>query len=215
MTALEVCLVLIGITAIVVSYFISEKVSYEKLEEAARNLVLSEESKEKLINQTKETVKNILEDMTEDIAGKAERELEKLSNEKIMSVHDYSNTILEEINKNHNEVMFLYSMLDDKDKEIKNTVHKVQDTIKSIRRMEGELEEQEAVAEPEGIVPEIQPEEISMLLDTEEKDDLKNNNDIILQLHKEGKSNLEIARALGLGLGEVKLVLDLFQGVMP
>ena len=60
MTALEVCLVLIGITAIVVSYFISEKVSYEKLEEAARNLVLSEESKEKLINQTKETVKNIL-----------------------------------------------------------------------------------------------------------------------------------------------------------
>ncbi len=215
MTALEVCLVLIGITAIVVSYFISEKVSYEKLEEAARNLVLSEESKEKLINQTKETVKNILEDMTEDIAGKAERELEKLSNEKIMSVHDYSNTILEEINKNHNEVMFLYSMLDDKDKEIKNTVHKVQDTIKSIRRMEEELEEQEAVAEPEGIVPEIQPEEISMLLDMEEKDDLKNNNDIILQLHKEGKSNLEIARALGLGLGEVKLVLDLFQGVMP
>ncbi len=215
MTALEVCLVLIGITAIVVSYFISEKVSYEKLEEAARNLVLSEESKEKLINQTKETVKNILEDMTEDIAGKAERELEKLSNEKIMSVHDYSNTILEEINKNHNEVMFLYSMLDDKDKEIKNTVYKVQDTIKSIRRMEEELEEQEAVAEPEGIVPEIQPEEISMLLDTEEKDDLKNNNDIILQLHKEGKSNLEIARALGLGLGEVKLVLDLFQGVMP
>lgn len=214
MTALEICLVLIGITAIVVSYFISEKVSYEKLEEAARNLVLSEESKEKLINQTKETVKNILEDMTEDIAGKAERELEKLSNEKIMSVHDYSNTILEEINKNHNEVMFLYSMLDDKDKEIKNTVYKVQDTIKSIRRMEEELEEQEAVAEPEGIVPEIQPEEISMLLDTEEKDDLKNNNDIILQLHKEGKSNLEIARALGLGLGEVKLVLDLFQGVM-
>ena len=190
MTALEVCLVLIGITAIVVSYFISEKVSYEKLEEAARNLVLSEESKEKLINQTKETVKNILEDMTEDIAGKAERELEKLSNEKIMSVHDYSNTILEEINKNHNEVMFLYSMLDDKDKEIKNTVHKVQDTIKSIRRMEEELEEQETVAEPEGIVPEIQPEEISMLLDTEEKDDLKNNNDIILQLHKE-----EIGRA--------------------
>ena len=111
--------------------------------------------------------------------------------------------------------MFLYSMLYDKDKEIKNTVHKEQDTIKSIRRMEEELEEQEAVAEPEGIVPEIQPEEISMLLDTEEKDDLKNNNDIILQLHKEGKSNLEIARALGLGLGEVKLVLDLFQGVMP
>lgn len=40
-----------------------------------------------------------------------------------------------------------------------------------------------------------------------------NNNDKILQLHNEGKSNIAIAKQLGLGVGEVKLVIDLFEGV--
>lgn len=216
MTALEVCLIIIGLAAIIISYFISEKVAQEKLKEAARELVLSEESKEALRNQTKETVKNVLEDMTEDIAGKTERELEKLSNEKIMSVHDYSNTVLEEINKNHNEVMFLYSMLDDKNKEIKDTVREVQSVVKTVRHLDIPAEEeetQEIVREPEQTAAELlQPEELS-LLEAEEMEDGKNNNDRILQLHQEGKSNLEIAKELGLGQGEVKLVIDLFQGV--
>lgn len=39
-----------------------------------------------------------------------------------------------------------------------------------------------------------------------------NSNDQILELHKQGKSNMAIARELGLGIGEVKLVIDLFEG---
>lgn len=216
MTALEICLIIIGIAAIAVSYFISEKVAQEKLREAARELVLSEESREALKNQTKETVENILENMTEDIAGKTERELEKLSNEKIMSVHDYSNTVLEEINKNHNEVMFLYSMLDDKDKEIKDTVREIQNTVKAVRRLEPVQEKEETET---AVTEELEREAVEMLLAQEqeilpeEEDSSKNNNDRILKLHQEGKSNLEIAKELGLGLGEVKLVIDLFQGV--
>ena len=41
-----------------------------------------------------------------------------------------------------------------------------------------------------------------------------NSNDQILELHKAGKSNMAIARELGLGIGEVKLVIDLFEGGM-
>ena len=40
-----------------------------------------------------------------------------------------------------------------------------------------------------------------------------NNNEKILKLHNEGKSNIAIAKELGLGVGEVKLVIDLFEGV--
>ncbi|MCH5271191.1 MAG: hypothetical protein J1E83_10640 [Lachnospiraceae bacterium] len=40
-----------------------------------------------------------------------------------------------------------------------------------------------------------------------------NNNEKILRLHNEGKSNIAIAKELGLGVGEVKLVIDLFEGV--
>ena len=41
----------------------------------------------------------------------------------------------------------------------------------------------------------------------------RNSNDRILELHKAGKSNMAIAKELGLGIGEVKLVIDLFEGI--
>lgn len=40
-----------------------------------------------------------------------------------------------------------------------------------------------------------------------------NNNERILELHRNGKSNVAIAKELGLGVGEVKLVIDLFEGM--
>ena len=42
------------------------------------------------------------------------------------------------------------------------------------------------------------------------KNGSRNNNEKIRELHKAGKSNMAIAKELGLGIGEVKLVLDLF-----
>lgn len=46
----------------------------------------------------------------------------------------------------------------------------------------------------------------------EEFKDSENSNDIILEMHKKGNSILDIAKQLGLGVGEVKLVIDLYQG---
>lgn len=40
----------------------------------------------------------------------------------------------------------------------------------------------------------------------------ENNNHVILELYNEGKTIMEIAKLLGKGQGEVKLVIDLFQG---
>ena len=39
----------------------------------------------------------------------------------------------------------------------------------------------------------------------------ENNNEKILSMHRMGRSNMAIAKELGLGLGEVKLVIDLFE----
>lgn len=46
----------------------------------------------------------------------------------------------------------------------------------------------------------------------EEFKDSENSNDIILEMHKKGSSIIDIAKQLGLGVGEVKLVIDLYQG---
>lgn len=48
---------------------------------------------------------------------------------------------------------------------------------------------------------------------TKGMDNNRNSNERILELHKAGKSNMAIAKELGLGLGEVKLVIDLFEGI--
>ena len=46
---------------------------------------------------------------------------------------------------------------------------------------------------------------------TEEADSKKNNNDMIIKLYEEGKSMVEIAKELNLGVGEVTLVIDLYE----
>ena len=71
-------------------------------------------------------------DSVEYAVDKAERSLEKVSNEKIMAVNEYAGTILEEINKNHQEVMFLYDMLRDKQEDLTNTVRKADAAVKEM-----------------------------------------------------------------------------------
>lgn len=41
--------------------------------------------------------------------------------------------------------------------------------------------------------------------------DNSNKNERVLALHKQGKSNVAIAKELGLGVGEVNLIIDLFK----
>lgn len=52
--------------------------------------------------------------------------------------------------------------------------------------------------------------EVEVTLNADEK---RNNNDRILEMHNAGRSNMAIAKELGLGIGEVKLVIDLFEGL--
>lgn len=60
---------------------------------------------------------------------------------------------------------------------------------------------------------EPQEDELAHMPDEEENENTRNSNDRILELHKAGKSNMAIAKELGLGIGEVKLVIDLFEGL--
>ena len=49
-------------------------------------------------------------------------------------------------------------------------------------------------------------------LHEEEETDDANHNEKILMLCRQGMSDVEIARTLGLGLGEVRLVIGLYKG---
>ncbi len=225
MGALPICLIIIGIVVIVISCFISDKVAEERMKQKAEELITSAESQELIRRQARETVEEVIGALSEDIAANAERELSRLSNEKIMAVHDYSETVLGEINKNHNEVMFLYSMLDDKDKEIRKTVSNLDRTVKKAGRNGNATAGDVSLVKEQSTVStavntnDVVQQTLDMYMDSVEATDTENAKNIndnsretILKLSREGYSNVEIAKMLKMGIGEVQLIVGLFQG---
>lgn len=120
MNALEVVLVLIGVGAYAASFILPERnkdkgqpeLDPEKIKQMIREQIPA----------TKEQIESEAKEQAEETVDKIERELEKLSNEKIMAVNEYSDSVMEEIQKNHTEVMFLYNMLNEKEQDVKDTL---------------------------------------------------------------------------------------------
>ena len=275
MTGLEIALLTIGIIVIVASFVFSSKSDGDTMQNV-KDVTFTDKQKEDI----KKQITEILDEQIENVKEQTEISLDKLSNSKMLEMNEYSDTILQEINRNHNEVMFLYDMLNEKKKEINNTVRdmnitkkeieksksvpKKQAVIDSIRDMSedagGFMASEELLKEEQkdidsrkkdilnqlDAVVEAVSDDVSADMEAVEKKPRKrnstgktaakrmketvkketlrednkdpkafetgNNNERILRLSAEGKSNVEIAKELGLGIGEVKLVIDLFKG---
>lgn len=275
MTGLEIALLTIGLIVIVASFVFSSKSDGDTMQNV-KDVTFTDKQKEDI----KKQIMEILDEQIENVKEQTEVSLDKLSNSKMLEMNEYSDTILQEINRNHNEVMFLYDMLNEKKKEINNTVRdmnitkkeiekskavpKKQAVIDSIRDMSedagGFMASEELLKEEQkdidsrkkdilnqlDAVVEAVSDDVSADMEAVEKKPKKrtstgktaakrmketvkketlrednkdpkafetgNNNERILRLSAEGKSNVEIAKELGLGIGEVKLVIDLFKG---
>ncbi len=235
MGPLEIFLLVFGFILAAITYIFSEKFSdggkeledevYKRTAKITEELVIKE-------------VEGQLAIQIDDKVEQAEIELDKIINEKIMYIGNYSNDIIESITKNHTEVMFLYNMLNDKEQVLKDTIRDIEALKVSIKKMavvndvakditSNQLKEENIVkkakAESDGMDKDEEKAAINVENDinkseNSEKTSLRkrnsskesNNNVMILELHKEGKSNMEIAKKLGLGIGEVRLVIDLF-----
>lgn len=130
MTLAGIILLVIGIAAFAASFFIpdnekaDDKKDIERKREQIRKLIDAEIDGMKLrVNEaTNESVEYNME--------KSERSLEKITNDKIMAISEYATTVIEEIDRNHKEVLFLYDMLNDKQVDIKNTVRHAEAAVK-------------------------------------------------------------------------------------
>lgn len=213
MTATVIILIILGIAFIFASYAFAEKLSKEDEDSESVIKIPTE-----LTEEQKAKIKKLIDDyMDENVDGKMsdiEAKLSEIVNNKTLALGDYAVTVNEEIERNHNEVMFLYSMLSDKQKEIMNTAVVVDEYRKDVEAFveknnltNVQIEHQEE---------QILEEEINNIEEESSNDAeetlVDSNKDIILEMHKSGLSILEIAKHLGLGVGEVKLVVDLYQG---
>ncbi|MBO7358108.1 MAG: hypothetical protein J6U37_06325 [Lachnospiraceae bacterium] len=251
---------IVGLVFFALSFILPERKKNKEEEKETEERIRAFVTKE--LEGAKERIDDMVEETVNYSVEKTERALEKMSNEKIMAVDEYSETVLEKINANHNEAVFLYDMLNDKDEKLKNTEQelikekeKTEEVKKEIEKKQAEViaKAEEAEAETEPVKePEFRPfmpeqlvlrdgvaipkaeassntsekkpattkkkkaepkknsvNNVSLHFDTD-NDGKKNSNEMIRKLHEQGKSNMAIAKELGLGVGEVKLVIDLF-----
>ena len=129
MSWMEVALLVLGIGVFGVSFMLPGSKEKESDEQNIDNELIKSLI-EKEIGNVKQRVNDVVDETIEYAVEKTERASERISNEKIMAINDYSETVLADINKSHQEVMFLYDMLNDKHKNIKETVKHVDKTAK-------------------------------------------------------------------------------------
>ena len=214
MDILEVILLIVGIVIFIGSFLLpagrsdAGRIDTDAAKQEIHGLIEEE------MKTVRAQVQDKVEETSEDVVEKAERSLERLTNEKIMAVNEYSDTVLQEIHKNHEEAMFLYDMLNNK-----HAVSKVDKAVKAAEDKVKAIDDTPTVKteETEKVIPADEPAkteeavspEIGFMGETAEEG--QNNNEKILEMHRQGKSTVAIARELGLGVGEVKLVIDLYK----
>lgn len=228
MTGVEIFLIFVGVITIVCSFVFAERLekSNGNSTEGVTNI-----SAEMVRKKVDEAIDAALDDKVEDTEAK----MDKISNEKILAMGDYYKTVSEEITQNHSEVMFLYGMLNDKEKDIKNTVRDVENLKKSIVELKKEETENKVEEEviqnksqnmlqndTENNSSEVEKEHTDVhihntesnkgvALSKKEVNKKTNNNDRILEMYNSGKDNIDIAKELNIGIGEVRLVIDLYK----
>ncbi len=236
MTVLEVVLLTIGVVMMIASFFLTEKLSNKDLEKISE--LSTEEMRrilEKSLNEAQVKVNNMVDQVIDQSIDKSmdivERALDKETNEKMRAISEYSDTVLEAIHKTHNEVMFLYSMLNDKHSELTNYAGNLADLAIHLEELQTDIQQSTgkaedllqrlkdsldapvpALAAPKRQAPSQAPApEAAEETPEPQAEEVPNHNQMILERYREGKSAVEIAKELGIGVGEVRLVIGLFR----
>ena len=288
-----ICLI-IGVSCIGASFFIKEKADIdnhekEKIAEEIRGRALSEDSVKKVMTRVEKGFSEKLSAISEDKLGGFADKMSEIANDKMLAINDMSGQLMEKIEQNHKEVIFLYDMLNEKSDYLKDFSAKIdglrhelereEERIKALnndlddkmikvkevrqtviakpvapvevkqeksRRVPTGIEQAKAAIKPAEVPDQAKnlvkmkkevediPSDINDIFDTDERDIFKDaevpeiteeideidlspelteelsTNDRILKMHSEGKSVMEISKELGMGQGEVQLILGLY-----
>lgn len=200
MGTVAIVLIVIGIICVIISIILGITDNKEQADTAS---YVSDYDSAKQVSQVSKVIDDIIEKKMQDIEEKTEASLDKISNTKILEMNEYADNVLKEINRNHNEVMFMYDMLNEKDKEIKTTVKSVNATNTQARGMGTVRERLIKLDETQKAPQRISVDEFPL-------DDKLDKNQKIMTLYNNGYNDIDIAKRLKLGVGEVRLVIKLY-----
>lgn len=235
MTGVAWILLLIGVVFMIGSFFVTEKLSPSELNQIAE---LSEEELKRIIDRglknAETRIEDAIDEQVDQSSEKVDRSLEKVTNDKIMAISEYSDTVIESMNKTHNEIMFLYSMLNDKHTELTGMAADLQRLAADVRSLEEKAPLTAPQAAPDRAATVSAASAVTLVpvekADTtgretaaapaEQKEEMPETEETkqeglhaeILKLKKLGMTEVQIAKKLGIGIGEVRLVNGLYRG---
>ena len=232
MIFLEIVMIVIGLGAIIYSTKITDGAESSDIKSVVDGQDQMEQLRHK-IEQFNEEITRKQEEKLEDTSEK----MNTISNEKIMGISEYSDQVIDKIEKNHAEVVFLYDMLNEKQAEIQKLIHEadsskvqfqdelaksyqnVKDIVDPVEvsgkdaKKTGNEQSDSDLSEEDYDLQKLSDKE-RQAFDEEfsmQKEEKKvNHNEEILALHDKGYSILEISKMLEMGQGEVKFVLDMY-----
>ena len=236
MTMIEIILLLVGCVFMIGSFFISEKLSSSELNKIAE---LSEDELKKIIerevNNAGTQMDEVIEQKIVEAGEQAERAMEKESNEQIMQIHEYSETVMESMKKTHDEIMFLYSMLNDKHTEMTSMTGDLQRLAADIRNLQENLSakagtsirkpvaeshvvqqpvmKQNAVVQPMTETIDVQPEPEVQVNRFQEIQELEQKTEKPETADAQGMSNDMILKLYEQGLSKVEIAKQLGRGL--
>ena len=242
MEPITIILIVLGIALLIGSCFFtkdeSSELEYDELIKRLTKRELSPEETERI----REAVDRIVSEKTEEVILKTDDYLSQVANEKIMSVDEFSKQILERLDKNNSDVMFLYNMVTETKEELKTEIANAKRAKEALEKSAEKKNDDGKTIPAESKKKETAPKRVAVSKAEPEKKPVvkkevsepKKQDDIaallaatltqepeasvdgdmpkeqILTLYKSGKSIREISRELGMGQGEVKLVVDLY-----
>ncbi len=219
MNTITIVLLIIGVVFFVSSFFVSEKLGTKELSELSK---YTEEEIKVILNseldEAKAKVTDIVDEHVDLSVDSVNQKLGKITDEKIMAINDYYETVKKETESSHKEVTFLYNMLNEKHEEVLNTSMELTSKISELSRMIESFEVmiQNASVPANDTVETLEDE--SSAEETEEKSSEEvvtvDTKELVLEKLKEGIAPVDIARDLGIGYGEVKLYFDLYQNYL-
>ena len=120
----EIILIVAGFAAIILGYLLPAGKDMDEEDKALMEREIRELVRREVEDQ-KETIEDMVGDTVENSLDRTERAMERISNEKLSQIGEYSDTVINDISKNHEEVMFMYDMLNDKHKNLTSVVSEV------------------------------------------------------------------------------------------
>ncbi len=120
----EIVLIIAGFAAIILGYLLPAGKEMDEEDKALMEKEIRELVKRE-VEEQKDTIDDMVDDSLENSLDRTERAMERISNEKLSAIGEYSDTVINDIHKNHNEVMFMYDMLNDKHKNLTSVVTEV------------------------------------------------------------------------------------------